>query len=351
MFKKPFKNVLVAVALAAATQTSLAAASAEDAARLGQDLTPVGAEKAGNAAGTIPAWTGGGIGEVPAGYVVGGHHPDPYADEQPLFTITAANVDEYADQLSEGQMAMFETYPDTFKMKVYPTHRTYQAPEWIYDRTRDCASSAQLTDDGNGVTGAHACYPFPVVEMLVEYSVPRFDTFVTEYSTNISTTGMFIVSDKPQAPGSTFTFEFSVADDWKLIRGKALPEHEVPPEAGVAPWIPRQRSLVRQCLAADLGQHRVRRFGDELAALGVDDAIPTPRRVKAEPSAVDGLFCRVCRLGQVPCRPEGELDLVAVCVGRVSTAHRVHDHALQVSELGERELLLHGALRWQVEFL
>ena len=35
------------------------AASPQDAARLGQDLTPLGGEKAGNADGSIPAWTGG----------------------------------------------------------------------------------------------------------------------------------------------------------------------------------------------------------------------------------------------------------------------------------------------------
>ena len=33
--------------------------TAAQAARLGQELTPIGAEKAGNAAGTIPAWDGG----------------------------------------------------------------------------------------------------------------------------------------------------------------------------------------------------------------------------------------------------------------------------------------------------
>ena len=33
--------------------------SPEEAARLGQDLTPIGAEKAANADGSIPAWDGG----------------------------------------------------------------------------------------------------------------------------------------------------------------------------------------------------------------------------------------------------------------------------------------------------
>jgi len=35
------------------------AVSPQEAARLGQDLTPLGGEKAGNKDGSIPAWTGG----------------------------------------------------------------------------------------------------------------------------------------------------------------------------------------------------------------------------------------------------------------------------------------------------
>ncbi len=64
-------------------------------ARLGADLTPLGAEQAGNQAGTIPAWAGG-ITSPPAGYRPGDHHPDPYADDQVLFTITADNLNQYA---------------------------------------------------------------------------------------------------------------------------------------------------------------------------------------------------------------------------------------------------------------
>ncbi len=50
-----------------------AAITAEQAARLGNDLTPLGGEKAGNADGTIPAWDGG-ITSPPAGYQKG-HAP------------------------------------------------------------------------------------------------------------------------------------------------------------------------------------------------------------------------------------------------------------------------------------
>jgi hypothetical protein len=168
MIKKILTSALVTMALSTVSGTALAAVSATEAARLGQDLTPMGAEKAGNSEGTIPAWTGGGIDKVPAGYVPGGHHPDPFADESPLFEITAANVDQHADKLSVGQRAMFDKYPDTFKMKVFPTHRTFQVPQWVYDRTLACAESASLTDTGNGVTGAHACYPFPIPQNGLE---------------------------------------------------------------------------------------------------------------------------------------------------------------------------------------
>ena len=40
------------------SQATVAAVSAEKAAQLGKNLTPTGAEKAGNG-GAIPAWTGG----------------------------------------------------------------------------------------------------------------------------------------------------------------------------------------------------------------------------------------------------------------------------------------------------
>lgn len=59
------------------------------------------------------------------------------------------------------------------------------------------------------------------LEREVKIRVPQFDTFVTEYSSNISTTGMFIHTADPKPPGTHVNFEFSVADDWKLIRGEA----------------------------------------------------------------------------------------------------------------------------------
>ena len=128
--------------------------------RLGKDLTPLGAERAGNAEGTIPAWTGG-ITAPPAGYVQGEHHRDPYADDEPLFVINADNLKEHRDRLSVGLQRMIETYP-TFYLPIYPSRRSAAAPQRIYDATRRIAATARLVDDGNGVEGAVIGAPFPI---------------------------------------------------------------------------------------------------------------------------------------------------------------------------------------------
>lgn len=145
-------------------------ASAQDysAADLGEALTPFGAIRAGNADGSIPAWDGG-ITGPPEGisFAIGDHHPDPFADEQPLYIVTAANADQYADLLSEGHKAMLARYPD-FALRVYPTHRTAAAPQRIYDATIANATSARLVENGNGVAGAKIGIPFPIPSSGVE---------------------------------------------------------------------------------------------------------------------------------------------------------------------------------------
>ena len=85
--------------------------SAEEAARLGgPEFTPTGAERAGNADGSIPEWTGG-IQELPAAYKPGEKLADPFADEEPLFIITAQNYEEHADLLAPGLIATMKRYP------------------------------------------------------------------------------------------------------------------------------------------------------------------------------------------------------------------------------------------------
>src|SRR5689334_25240050 len=107
-----------------AAGSGFAAVSSQDAAKLGAELTPMGAEKGANADGTIPAWTGGIKSPAEAGfgnYKTGEHHPDPFASDKPLFTITAANMGQYAAKLTEGHKKLLQQYRDTYKIPVYPT--------------------------------------------------------------------------------------------------------------------------------------------------------------------------------------------------------------------------------------
>lgn len=153
---------LFCTALALAAPLSVLA----DAAALDDRLTPMGAERAGNAAGTIPAWDGG-LTRAPDGYREGDHYPDPYADDQPLFVIDAGNLDRYAGQLSPGQRALFARYP-TWKMRVYPTRRSAAFPQGHYDETRANVGVARLREDGNGITGTRGGIPFPMPQNGLE---------------------------------------------------------------------------------------------------------------------------------------------------------------------------------------
>ncbi len=150
---------------------ALAAVSPEEAARLGADLTPLGAEKAGNREGTIPEWTGGIRSPAEAGFPnrrPGEHYADPFAKDEPLFTITAQNMSQYADRLTEGHKRLLQAYPDTYKMVVYPTRRSAAFPQRIYDATKRNATTARLAPGGNGVIGAIEGIPFPIPKEGVE---------------------------------------------------------------------------------------------------------------------------------------------------------------------------------------
>ncbi|WP_293370303.1 DUF1329 domain-containing protein [Nevskia sp.] len=124
-----------------------------------QDLTTLGAEAAANAAGTIPAWTGDVL-KAPAGAKPGILYPDPYAAEKPTLVITAANAEEHKAQLSAGQLATLKKYP-SYRINVYPTHRTGVFPKGYFDETKANAGKAKLSDSGNGVLGVTGGLPFP----------------------------------------------------------------------------------------------------------------------------------------------------------------------------------------------
>lgn len=162
-------KMLGALSLSLLAGSVLAAVSAEEAAKLGTSLTPLGAQMEGNAAGTIPAWTGGlaaNAGQVDAR----GFLSDPFAGEQPLFTITAQNLAQYRDQLSAGQLAMFQRYPESYRMAVYPTHRSTAVPDAIYAAAKTSALNTGLMPGGNGLTNFtdSRYYAFPIPQNGLE---------------------------------------------------------------------------------------------------------------------------------------------------------------------------------------
>src|SRR5512134_518812 len=164
------KTILGAGILAAGAVGFAATAAAQQAARLGADLTPMGAEKAANAAGTIPAWDGGITSAAKAGFPsfkTGGHHPDPYANDKPLYKVDSTNMARYAANLTAGHKALLGTYK-TYFMNVYPSRRSAAFPQRIYDATKANATSAKVTGNGTGVTGAIIGIPFPIPSAGVE---------------------------------------------------------------------------------------------------------------------------------------------------------------------------------------
>ncbi|MND88735.1 hypothetical protein D3C80_807670 [compost metagenome] len=144
-----------------------AAVTPEQAARLQKDLTPLGGERAANKDGSIPAWDGG-YTKIPAGYKSGQPRPDPFANEKPLFTITSKNMAEHADKLSAGQKELLTKYPNTYRMDIYPTHRTASAPDWLYKFTVENATRAKSSANGQSIEGAYGGIPFPIPQSGAE---------------------------------------------------------------------------------------------------------------------------------------------------------------------------------------
>jgi hypothetical protein len=130
-------------------------------------LTPLGAIASGSADGTIPPWTGGLAKPLP-GHTKGKPYADPFADDAVRFVITAENVAQHADKLSPGQVAMFRRYPNTWRMRIFPTRRSAAYPQHVYDAIMENARTAETAENGNAVVNATISSPFPIPKTGVE---------------------------------------------------------------------------------------------------------------------------------------------------------------------------------------
>jgi len=159
------KSVLLCgvLALMLASLNVHAKVSAKEANKLGKSLTPFGSIKSGNKTKTIPEWTGG-ITEPPEGYTgTGQHHIDPFASDEIKFSIDKSNYKGFKKYMTPGQYALFEAYPDTFKVNVYPTHRSHSMPDWVIKNTKKNAKTSSLTKGGSGIKDAFGGVAFPIL--------------------------------------------------------------------------------------------------------------------------------------------------------------------------------------------
>ncbi|MBD9415973.1 DUF1329 domain-containing protein [Pseudomonas sp. PDM16] len=156
----------LALACTLANHAALAAVSPDQAKQLGSSLTPIGAEMNGNADGSIPAWTGG-LPKNSGTLSSEGFLSNPFANEQPLFTITSQNAGQYQDKLSPGQQAMLKRYP-TYQIPVYPSHRSASLPDAVYKAAQENATKAKLVEGGNGLEGFSTAIPFPIPQNGLE---------------------------------------------------------------------------------------------------------------------------------------------------------------------------------------
>lgn len=133
----------------------------------GPRLTCIGAERAGSPDG-VAAYTGKYLGRWPGMKQPYGYEPGPYADEKPLFTISAQNMAQYAARLTRGQQELLKKYPQAYRMPVYPSHRDFRYDDEACAVAKKNAAVAEVVHDGKGVSGFGGAVPFPMPQTGLE---------------------------------------------------------------------------------------------------------------------------------------------------------------------------------------
>ncbi|MBX6419406.1 MAG: DUF1329 domain-containing protein [Sinobacteraceae bacterium] len=161
-------SFLLVCGFGAALHGAQAKVSEQMAAQLdGPKYTCQGAIRAGSADG-VAAYTGKWNASWPGMKHPYGYEPGPYADEKPLFTITAQNMAQYADKLTEGEKALLKKYPNDYRMNVYPSHRDFAFDPWVCAVVKKNAVTSEVIHDGKGITGIAGGIPFPFPQSGLE---------------------------------------------------------------------------------------------------------------------------------------------------------------------------------------
>lgn len=167
--KKVMYLTATAVAVLLTAGSAWAKVPADQVARLGNDLTPMGSEKAGSPDGMVPAWDGG-LSAPPAGvkFDAKTQNPaNPFPGDQPKFTVTGANMAQYEQHLTDGHKALLKKF-GSYKMKVYQSRRTCALPQYAYEAAKKNAASADLSRDGDGVQNFTQGLPYPIFNNAME---------------------------------------------------------------------------------------------------------------------------------------------------------------------------------------
>jgi len=165
-------GAVLVLGVAGPTSAMVSADKATQLGLTGTPLTPMGAIRAGNQDGSLPAWEGG-VATPPAGYTRGGWYVDPYAADKPLFTINAKNYQQYADRLMPGTVAMIKKYPETFFLNIYPSHRSAAVPQWHYENSIWNASHTHFCDPSPGPNREYRCLDTETYRPGVAFPIPN----------------------------------------------------------------------------------------------------------------------------------------------------------------------------------
>lgn len=264
-----FQHFLSVAAIGLAVP-AFAAVTAEEAKQLGTTLTEFGAIKAGNADGSIPAYTGG-LTKAPAGFKPdSGFWIDPYKDEKPVLRIDAKNMAQYADKLSEGQKFLLKKYP-TYFIDVYPSHRTAAYPKKVLDATVRNATVCKSLKEGLAIDRAcRGGLPFPIPKSgydVMWNQILRYqgDTAITTSASRswvVDSSGKAVMTAQQATMSDFVYYQTDVADRdpdmaWRVYSISQEPARRAGEMTGLADYIdPVARP--RKAWSYTPGQRRVK---------------------------------------------------------------------------------------------
>ncbi len=147
------------------------------------ELTPVGAERAGNKDGSIPPWDGG-LQQAPKAWTIDRGYIDPFPKDAPQLIISAQNMEAHKAKLSQGLQALLSAHPESFRIPVYATRRTAALPATVLATAQKEAPGIKISGDALlGRTSSVIPFPTPQSgeEVMWNHRL-RYRGGVVEYS-------------------------------------------------------------------------------------------------------------------------------------------------------------------------